>query len=143
MAVKQLGRGTKIYMGLSTDSTYTLIPNIATIGEIRKTSPKVDVTTLEDAAHTYLGGLPDPGTINATGLWDPLDATHQALDTAQRGATVLWWKIEIFRIGNLVTPARTGKFVGYVAEFGTGPFENTSPMNMNIVWQMSGDITWS
>lgn len=141
MATKMLGRGAKLYYGnTGSPSGFVQVPSVKTIGEIRKTSPKVDVTDLDDTAHAYLGGLPDPSTINIDGYWMPDNSVHQQMDADQRAATVRYWKIEVYRSGGLV---RTGTFQGYVAEFGSGPFDYDNPVAMPMVIQMSGDITWA
>lgn len=138
---KMLGRGAKLFWGDTTGATnFQQIPQIRTIGEIRKTSPRVDVTDLDSVAAEYLGGLPDPSAFTVVGLWDPLNAHHQQLDADQRAATVRYFKIEVYRTGALI---RTGIFQGYVAEFGTGPFENQNPVEASMSIQLSGDITWS
>ena len=140
---KQLGRGTKIYWGDTTGATnFVAIPQVSSVGEIRKTSPRVAVTDLDSTAEEYLGGLPDPQTIAVQALWDPLNANHQQMDTDQRNATVRYFKVEVYR-GTPLTLIRTGTFQGYVSEFASGPFENQNPVNMPMVIQLSGDITWT
>lgn len=139
MAQKMLGRGTKLY--ISTNGVaYTQVPSLKSLSEIRKTSSKVDVTDLDDVAHAYLPGLPDPSTISAEGYWEPLNPTHQQLDTGQRAGTVFFWKIELYRSAALI---RTGLFTGYIAEFASGPFDFETPVAMPLVIQLSGDVAWS
>ena len=137
---KGLGRGSKIYYGSSSTGPWTKVPQVESIGEIRKTSPKVPVTDLESVAEEYLSGLPDPGTISLAGFWDATNAVHQQIDTDQRAGTALYYKVEVYRAGAL---HRTGVLQGYWAEFGSGPFENKTPVKANAVIQMSGDVTWS
>lgn len=137
---KMLGRGAQIWLGGVTAVGYVFIPQIRTIGEIRKTSARVDVTTLENLAKEYLPDLPDPSTITCTGLWDPLNPIHQQLDALQRAGTVRFFQIRVFRAAAL---NRTGTFQAYVAEFASGPFENSSAVEMPLVLQLSGDVTWS
>lgn len=138
---KMLGRQAELYYGAVASATsFVKIPQLRTISEIRKTSPRVNVTDLDAAAEQYLSGLPDPSSITVTGLWDPLNAVHQQMDTDQRAGTVRYWRLRIFRAGAVI---RLGTFQGYVAEFGTGPFENQAAVDMSIVIQLSGDISWS
>jgi hypothetical protein len=139
---KFLGRNTILKFG--TASATTTVPQTSSIGEVRKTSPKVDVTDLQSPAHEYLPGLPDPSTITCQTLWDPTNATHTQLITHAAAGTVLFWAIEVYdRTSPTPVKIKTGAFQGYIAEIAQGPFENQTPINMPLVIQMSGDINWT
>lgn len=140
---KQLGRGTRLYRGdVGSATNFVQVPQVTSVGEIRKTTAKVEVTDLDSTAREYLPDLPDPQTVVVQALWDPLNGVHQQLDTDQRAGTVRYWKVEVYR-GTPLALIKTGTFQAYVAEFATGPFENSTPVNAPATLQMSGDVTWS
>lgn len=137
---KQLGRGSKIYYGPTAAGAWTKVPQVDSIGEIVLTSAKTEVTDLESTALEYLPALSDPSTVTVTGFWDPLDATHQAINAAQQAGTSQYFKIEVVRNAVLI---RTLIVAGYWSEFGKGPLSNKDPVKFRAVLQMSGAPTES
>jgi hypothetical protein len=113
---KSTALGMKLSVKTGTPSTLVEVKGITTLNTPSVTKPEIDVTSLDSVGAEFLPGLPDAGSIDFDGLWNPADAGQVALrDMAvDDAAAVIACEIEV---SDNVTTKHTYAFNAYVASF--------------------------
>ena len=110
----QPGKGTVLQVSIA--STFTTLANMVELSAPSITNPEVDVTVLTDNWRQFLYTIPDGGTIEFTGNWDPSQQTHSRLVTAITSGVTESFKLIASTTTNTIT------FTGLVTSLQPGSF---------------------
>jgi hypothetical protein len=125
-------------LSVTISSVVTAIPGvegIPTVSPGQKT--QIDTTPISATASTSVVGLPSPGTMNFTLMYDPDDTTHQYLlasfNSAGNAAEV--WTITCTNVGD-----STLVFSGYISQMDFN-FAKNAVASCNVSVALSTGIT--
>jgi len=133
---KYVSNGTTLSLSTDSGSTYiALTCQITGFSGPGASAPEIDVTSLCDDARAYLQGLPDNGSIQINGYYDPADSGIVALRAAHVARTTLDWKIVFSDTG-----ATEWTFQGHVAEFAVSATVGEA-LGLTASIRITGEIT--
>lgn len=89
MAIKT--QGTELYFIDPSDDTVMEVGCITSFTGLDATLAQIETTCLSAEAHTYVAGMPTPGTATFGINFDPSDASHVGLHELYKTGTSLTW----------------------------------------------------
>ena len=138
MANKYAGLGSQLKRGNgAVPEVFTTVPSCKTLDGPKLDSTMIDTTTLDVTGgyETFVMGLKKPGTVSFLLMWDPGDATHQALFSDYDNKTLRNFEVVWPDLGS-----ETFSFSAYV-KMAQGKAEPNTPLTMQMELQISGPVT--
>jgi hypothetical protein len=112
MAVIYPGRGTLFKMSTANGSTVlSAMVQVVDVQPPQPSNPPIDITVLSSTWRTFMGTVPDGGTVTVSLLWDQADIDHQRLASLITASTPEEYRI----VGPTTT--RCTHFAAIVADF--------------------------
>ena len=122
------GEKTMLQMETVTPGTYADVVQVVSVTRPGPTTPEVKKTILASVRQEYRPGkIPDEGTVEFRIQYDPNDATHQAIYTAQAAGTTKNWKLKY--ADGMTTPANEA-FAAFIT--GISPSEASAEDDNNV-----------
>lgn len=126
------GLNSTLASSTTSNGTFTAVDGLTSIDGPKSEMGTVDTTNLTSTVKTTRPTLVDPGTVTATGQYDPEDTVHQSLKTAFDAGTILFWK-ETF---NTVTP-KVASYQGYLTSFEVSGIEPEENLTFSFTIQLT------
>lgn len=122
----------------SSPEAYSTIPGVMNLTPPSRTRKSTDVYVHDSVAPITKTGAYEPMEVSFELAWDPGDASHLALFTAQAAKTVKYYKIVLPS-----SPTYTFTFQATVSQLEpvAASAEGTDPLKLNCVLKLSGDFT--
>lgn len=128
------GQGTLLKLSIA--SVFTTISQRTSIKPPKKTRNKIETTDLDSTAETSIPGIPRSGECEFTLNYDPIQATHAALETSFTNGVVESWKL-IYADPGVAEDA----FSGWISEFGREEATTDGLMKCTIKIQITDVVT--
>lgn len=106
----QVGKGTVLQVSIN--STFTTIGNQVEIQSPSISNPAIDVTCLTDSWRNKIPSIPDGGSLDISGIHEPILDTHKRLHNSASSNVTDSWKIV-----SSPTTTNTITFQGWVSAY--------------------------
>lgn len=138
---KYIGKGASISFGATAVGTFTKIPQVETIGELRSQSAQVNVTDLDSEEEQFIAGIKSPQSVACSAIWDPENVVHQEVRDDAEAGTNLFYKLEWRDTAGTVIESAI--IQGFYLDIAFGPTSTTEALKMPFTIQRSGGIEWA
>ena len=118
---------------------YVTIPGVMNVTPPSRARKTTDIYVHDVAAAITKTGAYEAMEVSFELAWDPTDASHTALFTAQDAKTVKYYRIQLPS-----SPITTMYFAATVSQLEpvTADAEGTEPLKLNCVLKLSGNFTF-